>query len=320
VARVNIGDIPTLPLRPALLSNISNLKVLVDGDFLGATVSFNVVALTNTASIILLRSFTNSILAAVQVDSVPLLVGAQSYDDRAAAIVGKQVWYWLQLTSSSGLVTAVGPVTVAVKAGSGAHAVNWVDASCDVGADDSVQVHVVCEVFPGADWSGGIAVFVQGYQGNPASVLIYQDTTEVLSFHLKMTEETVELMVAAVNAGGSLSALSAGSGLILNGVATNPARLTGLSALEGKGFTQVSFAAAPESDVILYRLYRGPYGGTFAQAAIVATLAPTNEPSYSIQDEVVNGGGTTYQWFVTAVNPVGESNPSDALYPAVPWA
>ena len=322
----NVNDPLPPPFRAPLSSNITNLKAIVDGDFLGATVSFNVAALTNTDSIALLRSLTKSVLAAVELKAIPDRIGANTYDDRDASIVGHQVWYWVELSGAEGSIIYVGPVTLVVKAGTGAHVVNWVEASENFSGDDAVQVNVVCEVFAGADSSGGIAVFIQNYQGNPANVLIYQDTTQTLSFHLQITGEVVTIQVAAVDASGALSGLSAGVNLTLNGAATKPCRLTGLSALEGNGFTQISFAASPEPAVNLYRLYRGPFGGTFSEAAIVATLAPTGEANYSVEDGVVNGHVSTYQWYVTAVvMPVGlpaefESTPSDAVLPAVPWS
>lgn len=307
------------PQRAPLASNISNLKVLVDGDFLGATVTFNVVALTNTASIFLLRSLTASVLAAVQLKSIPVVIAPNKYDDRDASIVGKKVWYWVQLQSASGINVYVGPVAVTVTSGAGAHVVNWVEASGDSSTDDSVPVHVVCETFAGADGSGGVCVFIQNYQGNPANVLIYQDTSQTLTFHLKITREVVTLRVAAVNAAGALSALSAGVILTLTGNLTRPCRLTGLAALEGNGFTQISFSASPEPTVTTYRLYRGPFGGTFSGAALVASIQATGEPRYAIEDRTVNGHVSTYQWYVTAIGPLGESTPSGAVLPAIPW-
>jgi hypothetical protein len=320
VRPINVADPPPPPTGSPLASNISNLKVIVDRDYLGATVSFNVMALTNTQSIFLLRSLTNSVLAAVQLKTIPNVIGANSYDDRAASIVGKKVWYWVQLQSSTGINVYVGPISLTVSAGGGAHVVNWVEASGDLSTDDSVPVHIVCETFAGADASGGVCVFVQNYQGNPAQVLIYQDTTETLTFHLKITGEIVTFYVATVNAAGVLSALSAGVAMALTGHLTTPCRLTGLSALEGNGFTQVSFSASPEPTVSSYRLYRGAFGGSFATAALVKTIQATDEPGYSIEDNVINGGTSTYQWYVTAVGPQGESHGSDAILPAVPWA
>ena len=199
---------------------------------------------------------------------------------------------------------------------------NWVEASSNTGGfdePDSVPVHVVVETFAGADASGGVCVFIQHYQGNPANVLIYQDTSEVLTFNLKITQEFVILTVATVNASGALSGLSAGVALVLNGVATTPARLTGLSALEGNGITQINFSGSPEPGVIRYKLYRGAFGGIFGTAVVVATLQATGEDEYAIEDNVVNGHTTTYQWYVTAVGAVGESDPSDAVLPATPW-
>jgi hypothetical protein len=322
VQPINVHDVPPPISGVAPASNISNLRAALDSDFKGATVSFNIVALTNTRSIVLLRSLTNSILAAKQLENVPLVVGPQSFDDRDPAIVGKQVWYWVQLTSPLGYFTFVGPITITVKQGAPPHAVNWLEVSLNTpGAEeeDSVRVNVICEVFPGTDWSGGIAVFVSNYQSLAATVLIYQDTTETLSFLLKQTGETVNFQVAAVNAAGVLSALSASVSVNLGGSETRPARLTGLSALEGNGFTQVSFATGLEPSITSYKLYRGAYGGPFSGAAVVATIVPTDEPQYSLQDSVVNGGSHTYQWYVTAVNPIGESPASDAILPAVPW-
>lgn len=317
-----LSDPPIPPSSSAPPGNISNFRVLVDPDFKGATVSFNIVALTETTAIALLRSFTNSVLAATQLESIPLVVGAQGYDDRDPTIVGKQVWYWVKLTSPLGYATYVGDVTVTIKKGTPPHAVNWMEVSVNTpGTEevDSVRVNVICEVVPGTDVSGGIAVFVQNYQGNPANVLIYQDTTETLSFLMKPAGGDVIFQVAAVNAAGALSALSAGFAANLGGPETRPARLTGLSALEGNGFTQISFAAGLEPSITSYRLYRGAYGGSFSGAAVVATLKPTDEPQYSIEDNAVNGGSHTYQWYVTAVNFVGESTASDAIYPPVAW-
>jgi hypothetical protein len=287
------------------------------------TVSFNVLALTNTASITLFRSLTNSILAATQLELVPTLIQPDSYDDRAATIVGKQVWYWVQLKSANGYTVNIGPVTTTVIKGSPPHAVNWLEVSGNQGGaeePDSVRINVVCEVVPGTDVSGGIAVFVSNYQGNAAAVLIYQDTSQTLSFHLKQTGELASFQVASVNANGVLSALSAAVVFQLNGLASKPARLTRVSALEGDPFTQVSFMAGLEPNITLYRLYRGAYGGSFFAAAVVATIVPTDEATYSINDNVINGGSHTYQWYVTAVNGVGESDASDAVLPAVPFA
>jgi hypothetical protein len=318
MARVNLTDLPVLPLPIAPPANISNLRVLVDDDFRGATVDFNVVAVTNTTAIALLRSLTNSVLAATQLEAVPLATGAYSYDDRAAAIVGQQVWYWIQM-QGGGYSTYVGPVTLAVRAGSAAQAVTWVEASSNASTDDSVGVNVVCEVVPGSDASGGVAVYIENYQGNAAKVLIYQDTTQTLFFHLKITNELVTIFVATVNAAGELSALSAGVQLTLNGIATKPCKLTGVSALEGPGLTQISFLAGLEPNITLYKLYRGTYGGPFPGGSPVATLVPTDEPSYSMQDDVGNGHSLLYQWYVTAVNNMGESDPSDAVLPTVAY-
>jgi hypothetical protein len=320
VARPTVSIVPPLPPTTAPPSNISNLRAVVDADFKGATVSFNVVALTNVSSMVLLRSMTNSSLAAKQLENVPLVVGPQSYDDRDPSIVGKKVWYWIQMRNPQGYFTLVGDIAITVIKGSTPVAVNWVEASSDASQDDSVLVYVVCEFAPGADVSGGIAVFVSNYQANPAAVLIYQDTTETLSFHLKLTGELVTFRVASVNASGVLSALSAGANLKLNGIASKPCRVTGLSALEGNGFTQVSFSAGPEAAITLYRLYRGAYGGTFAGSAVVATLVPTDEAEYSLEDNVINGLSHTYQWYVTAVYGGQESDASDAVLPAVPFA
>jgi hypothetical protein len=323
MARPNINTVPPIVAGSAPASNISNLRAIVDSDYKGATVSFNVVAVTNAVSIVLLRSLTNSVLAATQLEAVPLVVGAYSYDDRDPTIVGKQVWYWIQMQNPQGYYTLVGDITIMIAKGSAPHSVNWVSVSGNTGgADepDSVRVNVICETVAGTDVSGGIAVFVSGYQGNPAAVLIYQDTTEALSFHLKQTGEAVGIQAASVNANGVLSALSAAVPLVLNGVATTPARLTGLSALEGNGITQIGFMAGLEPGITEYKLYRAAYGGTFASAIVVATLVPTDEAEYSIQDDVVNNGTLTYQWYVTAVNAEGESAASDAILPAVPWA
>jgi hypothetical protein len=312
------GDPPVRGPSPA---NVSNLRVLVDQDSFGATVRFNVVALTNTFAIFLLRSFTNSPKAATVLKNIPRVVQSNTYDDRDLSIIGKQVWYWVQLQGADdNVVTNVGPVTVVVKKGAAPHVVNWVEVSSDFSGDDSVQINLACELFPGTDASGGVAVFIQNYQGNAASVLIYQDTSQVLSFHLKMTGEAVTLFVAAVNVTGALSALSAGVNLTLNGLATRPCRLTGLAAVEGNGFTQISFDASPEPNIKLYRLYRGAFGGVFSGAALVATLVPTDERRYSIRDATVNGHASTYQWYVTAINARGESTASDAVLPATPWS
>ncbi len=321
---------PAGPIAP-LKSAISNLRAIVDKDYLGATIRFNIESLANIAEIALVRSLTPSILAATQLNVYPRSLGAVApLDDRDSSIIGNQVWYWVVLTGfgefqgnkiGNAPVVSVGPVTVAVRASAAASAVNWMEVSETQGdEEDSVIVNVVCEVPPFVDWSGGIAVYVQNYQGNAANVLVYQDISQQLTFHLKNTGELVIFTVATVNAAGQQSALSAGFNLSLNNVPTKPARLTGLSATEGAGFTQIGFLASPEPTITEYKLYRGAYGGTFSGAAFVASISPTDAPQYSIQDNVINGGAHTYQWYVTAVNEEGESTPSDAIYPAQPWA
>jgi hypothetical protein len=197
----------------------------------------------------------------------------------------------------------------------------WLSASEEPGIEaGTCIVHLSCLPAVDTDYSHGILVLIAGYDGNGADVEIYQDTNVVLTFTLKRTGETPSFSVCAVNAAGAISSASAAVALTLNGTATIPTKLASVVATEGHGLTEVSFQAAPESNVTEYRLYRGAYGGTFSGATLVETIQQTEEANYSMADPGhVNGGVNTYQWYVTSVNPTGESTPSDPVLPFVKW-
>lgn len=306
--------------HPPAPTNISGLSAIADSDHLGATVKFTVQGLKNMDGIFLLRSLTNSVNAATIIAGFPLQLGQAAFDDRSPTIVGKTVYYWVQLTGNDFTVN-VGPVSVFVGASVPPQSPNWMEVSSDAGVviPGAVQVHLVCELPAGADFNGGIVAYIAAYLGNAASVPIFQKVSLILSLYLKQTGENVTFKVASVNALGVKSGFSATASVILNGVQTKPCRLTGLSAVEGNGVTQIGFTASPEPSVLGYRLYRSAFGGTFAGAGLVSTLTATDEPKYSIEDSHVNGHAHTYQWYVTAFNFQGESTPSEALVPPTWW-
>jgi hypothetical protein len=317
-----LGNDPSDPNPPPPRNNISNLAVAVDADVLGATVTFNIISLAGAGAFALVRSFSNSTLAAKSVFTPFRALGAQKFDDRDATIVGKTVWYWVQVEDTDLQFSVFnGPVSVKVATGAGPPvSANWMEVSGD--DDDgsgSMQINIACEFAPGVDMSGGILVYVQNYEGSILSLLMFQGDGLTFSFHLRSTQELASIAIAAVDASGNIGAPSVPVNFLLNGSPTKPCRLTGLSCIEGDGFTQVSFLAGMEDTITEYRLYRSAFGGTFAGAVLVASIKRTSELTYSIQDRTVNGGVHAYQWYVTAVNVYGESTSSEALFPANPW-
>lgn len=313
------GGVPSPSPPPS--SNISNLKAIADQDSAGVTVSFTVTSLKNTFGLNLLRSFTPSVNAATIITSITRQTGSKVYDDRDPSVIGRTVYYWVQMLGVEDFVVNIGPVSAFVGPPIPPLVPTWMEGSNDAGGviAGAVQVHIVCELPAGADFNGGVVVYIAGYLGNAASVPIFQKVSQTLSLYLKQTGEHVTFKVASVNAAGVLSGFSANFALLLNGVQTKPCRLTGLSAVEGNGVTQIGFTASPEPSVQGYRLYRSAFGGTFAGAVLVSTLVATDQPQYSIEDAHVNGHAHTYQWYVTAFNPQGESTPSEALFPPTWW-
>jgi hypothetical protein len=99
---------PASPVGQPARNQIANLKVTPSATFLGVTVSFRINTLYQVASISLIRSFTKpdlsstgsgvaAIAAGTFLADVPLQTGVYSYIDGDPAILGKTVYYWVQV-------------------------------------------------------------------------------------------------------------------------------------------------------------------------------------------------------------------------------
>lgn len=99
---------PSPPIGQPARGQIGNLKLTPGVTFLGLTVSFQVASLYQVSSISLIRSFTKpdlssvgSAIAAIAAGTfladVPLKTGPFSYVDGDPTILGKTVYYWVQV-------------------------------------------------------------------------------------------------------------------------------------------------------------------------------------------------------------------------------
>lgn len=297
---------------------VTNLKAVLDTETNSAQISFTLVSTLGLDSVVLLRNTTRDPGAAKALQSWPYqslgAMGANAvitFSDSDPAIIGKVAYYWLQIVpaaSSQDSWYLVGPQSVDqsfVGRGTPAQVLDF-DAGHAAGSGGFVLVSV--DVSPPGDRSfSSVKIYVTGYQGNANAVAIAQQASTGFSFLMQQTGETVTLAAVAVSVVGTEAPLAGAptKALALNGGATVAPKPMSVTATELSTGVQIGFPASPDTTVTKYLVYRNTRGGGFGGATQIGFVNASGASSYTYLDTAGLGG--SYEWYVVAQNPTGNS-------------
>jgi hypothetical protein len=299
---------------PAISTNaISGFTALPNSNG-GVLVNFMLTTTTGISSIVLLQNFVQDPASASVLNTwSPALVSTYGWTDTSANVASSgQLFYWLQLTPTgvSGQPVTVGPISVLMNPGLLAPpAATAISASSSALTNGQVTVTVNVT----AAFASTIQIQVSGYQGSSTFVAVAQQATAPIQFNLNATGQTITLQAIAVSTGGTAAASGPTTTLTLNGVATVPAQVQGVTVAQISTGNQISFPASLDR-VTSYRIYSGQYGSTFSVATLLTTITSTAKTIDYLDTAGLMGN---WQYFVVAVNAVGSSAPSLAAYPGI---
>jgi len=302
---------------------VTNLKAVLDTQTNSAQISFTLVSTIGLDSIVLLRNTTRDPGAAKALQSWPYQsLGAMgtsavvTFSDADPSIIGKVAYYWLQIVpaaSSQSQAYLVGPQSVNqsyVGRGTPSEVLDF-DAGHAAGSGGFVLVSV--DVNPPGDRSfSSVKIYVTGYLGNAGAVAIAQQSSTGFTFLLQQTGETVTLYAVAVSITGTEASLAGAptKALTLNGTATVAPKPMQVTATELSTGVQIGFPASPDATVTKYLVYRNTRGGGFGGATQIGFVNASGASSYTYLDTAGLGG--SYEWYVVAQNPTGNSANSSA--------
>jgi hypothetical protein len=286
----------------------------------GNLVSFAIATTSGVSAFEVWRAFSNSVAASVFVGAVTLSIGARSLNDTSSLIGSNNCWYWVKVWNSTrSSYTLYGPAAISNAVPIQPPAVDMFDISHNASSGGLVRINI--NIRPNVNASGqSFRIYVNGYLGINRDVLIHQTLENLSSMSLQATEENVTFKCTTVSNDGKSELLIASAAvkvLALGAVATRPAKLPIVKATEFKSGVQVDFLTGKELGMIRYSLYRNLVGQAFALAGKVADFPASSEEDMAVVDPTGKGGG--FQYYVTAVNAQGESDPSDAVYDSSPY-
>ena len=132
---------------------------------------------------------------------------------------------------------------------------------------------------------------------------------------MEQTGETVTLQAFAVSQNGINATTGPTHTITLNGTETVPAKLENVTVTVITTGVQVDFDAGLEAGITSYKVYRGPHGSGFGSATLKTTITSTGARHYTYLDTTGisdAAAGAYFDYFVTAVNHIGESSASAA--------
>jgi hypothetical protein len=308
--------------RPIASNPIDAFQVSFNDTTKGATVSFKLVDNQGLATIVLKRNFSLDLGSANIVntwEAQTIDEGATvSFEDTNQDIrnnTGTSYWLECHPRIDDFAAVTIGPQTLSLTLDQlPPDPISSFDASHEAVSGGTVLIGIAFKAKTGDPRFGSCRIYIAGYNGVAATVEIAQNATSPFRFALLQTGETVTLSAVAVSPNGIESTGSAPTkALTLDAAATVPAKIVNASALELSTGVQITFAAGPESNVTLYQVYRGPRGLGFGSASSIGTVTPTGSSAYTFLDS--GGLAGQYEWFVFAVNAIGNGTASDQILP-----
>lgn len=312
--------------RISLATQVTNFQVTFNAQTMAADISFKITSLLGLSRIQLLRNLSRDpgsaqVMQEWSYESLNSGPGqafpiAAAFSDGDQSIIGQTANYWLKIVPASDPETAqlVGPQVLDQSFAATGVPSQMTDFDASHAAGSSGVVRISVDAVPPADGSfASLKIYVTGYLGSASAVAVAQQPSTSFSFNLQQTGETVTLKAVAV----SISGVEAGIGgaptkaLTLTAGATVPVKPMNAVATETTAGVQISFPANPEVGITNYLIFRGQRQGGFANAAQIGTVTPSGSDSYVFLD----GNGLTgrFEWFIVAVNAIGNSSASASI-------
>ncbi len=299
----------------------------------GATIEFTLGPdLKGCSQINVMRNRINDLSSAVLLNTYPLTAenanGDFQFIDSDQALLADQ-FYWLQTIplperaglaqteAVSGTPIVSGPVTLSALNANLLPPDAIADWSVSLGAgSNGIQLLCVNFAVPSDPNFGSCQIQATGYLGDTNPQIVGQGLSSPFSFTMVQTGETVTLQAFAVSKNGINATSGPTHTVTLNGTETVPAKLENVTVTVITTGVQVDFDAGLEADITSYKVYRGPHGSGFGSATLKTTITSTGSRHYTYLDTTGisdAAAGAYFDYFVTAVNHVGESSASAAV-------
>lgn len=306
---------------------ITALTVTANVGTYGAVIAFTLASsVAGFSSLRLLRSQDTDATTATVVNSWSITSqdGGQdfSYTDSDASLATSNTNYWVQgipvydtQLGNSVYVNQLpglyyGPVNLAELNGNLIPPDPITDFAVSLLAGSNGTQQVCVAYAPTLDPSfGTVRMFIAGYHGNSASVAIAENSYSPFIFTVDQTGEAVTFWAFATNVTGIKATTAPTLSVTFNGAATVPCKLENVTAAVINGGTQIDFDAGAEATVTSFKVYRSAQGAGFGAASLITTIATDGSNHYTYYDP--QGLNAFYDYYVTAVNSIGASAPSD---------
>jgi hypothetical protein len=307
------------PSNPATSNPFAVFQAVYSGGSDGVRINVTCGAAINAATIKLKRGFTKDIKQAKTITSWsgPFNVQEQlEYNDTSSGVLtATKAYYFSEIVydqKPSPIIQIIGPQTAFIQATAGGS--EQIPAfSYSISPDGGALDVCVSYQLPNSSDFGYADVYLTGYNSIQAPQLVAQGSTSPFTFTLVPTGETVTMQVNAVTVSGVPIANGTTQQIHLTSTATLPAIIYNGTAISNTVGNQITFPGSIESDVTQMKVYRQNAGGSFSGSTLIATISPSPEKSYTVTDNVTSP--QNYIYFITAVNQVGESQPSPAIIP-----
>lgn len=323
--RLRNAELPKNPVATFTVTPLANS--------FGAAIKFTLGPdLTGCSQLNVMRNGINDLSSATCLQTYPLTAenanGDFQYIDSDQALLADQ-FYWLQTiplperaglaqTEITGNPIVSGPLNLTALNANLLPPDAISDWSVSLGAGSN-GVQLVCVNFavPADPNFGSCQIQATGYLSdtNPQIVGQSSGASSPFSFTMIQTGETVTLQAFAVSQNGINATSAITHTVTLNGTETAPAKLENVRVTVITTGVQVDFDAGLESDITSYKVYRGPHGAGFGSATLKTTITSTGARHYTYLDTTGisdAAAGAYFDYFVTAVNHIGESTASAA--------
>jgi hypothetical protein len=278
----------------------------------GVDVTFTLTSITGVASVTLSRNYTPDPATATVLQTWTASLSPYTWADTDGALQTQgQAFYWITLAPQGigGTSVLAGPQKIVLNPQL-VPPVQPTSISASSGPLVNGTVKITVNV------SGIIAavkIYVSGYHSNPAELAVASSTATPLQLMLAATGETVTLEAVGVSAGGAETPTGPTTTITLNGTATIPATIQGMTVTQIAGGNQVNWPSSLDAGTT-YTLYRAQRGQTFLLATMLATVTGSFGTLNYLDTAGLSGD---WAYFVVATNGVGNSLPSPAVSPAI---
>ena len=302
-----------LVASPTISSNaVTQFQATANSVTAGVDVTFSLTNITGVSAVTLTRNYTPDPATATVLQTWTPNLAAYTWADTDGALQAQgQAFYWITLAPQGigGTPVSAGPQKIVLNP----QLVPPVQPS-RISASSGPLVNGTVKITVNVSGAtGAVKIQVSGYHGNPADVAVASSASSPLQFVLDATGETVTLEAIGVSAGGAETPTGPTTTITLNGAATIPATVQGVTVTQIAAGNQVNWPSSRDAGTT-YKLYRAQRGQTFLLATLLASVTGSAGTLNYLDTAGLAGD---WEYFVIATNSVGNSLPSDPASPAI---